>query len=261
MKNNFRRLRKIKKRKKILRNRYLWFSIIGIIISIFLFYFFCFSSFFEVKEIRVEGNDKVNSDEIIFLSNEKLIRNILFFNTKSIFLIDLIKTEEKILNNFPEIAAVSFSKAYPDSLTLFVKEREPVAVFEQNDIYFFLDIEGFIFEKTLNNDNLLLIRSGEIEEEVEIGESLIEENKLNEILTSYRELNELGIKIVFVEIVNYQRFNVKTEEGWDIYFNLEGDVSQQVLNLSLVLKEEISLEKRDILEYVDLRFGNQVFYR
>ncbi len=261
MGKRFRKLHRAKKKKSIFKNFYFWLLIIGIIISIFLFYFFCFHSFFKVKEIRVNDNKEVSAQDIISLVEKETDKDILFFQSESIFFVNLRKAEEKILDEFPKIAEVSLSKNYPDSIVIFVKERKPVAVFEQEGSYFFLDEKGIVFEKISGKDNWLVIKEKNQKREIDFGFNLIDEEKMGKILIASEELSSSKIGIDFIDIVNYYRFNVKTNEGWEIYFNSDGDIEQQALNLTLVLEKEISPERRENLEYVDLRFGNQVYYK
>jgi len=65
-----------------------------------------------------------------------------------------------------------------------------------------------------------------------------------------------NLKILEVSIISEERLNAKTSEGWEIYFNLEGDINWQLTKLGAVLEKEIPPEKRENLEYIDLRFGN-----
>jgi hypothetical protein len=260
MNNRFRKPYKVKKKKSIFKNFYFWLLVIGIAISIFLFYFFCFHSFFQVKEIKIFDNEEVPSQEIISLLEKEITRDILFWESKSIFFVEFKKLEERVLKEFPKIEEVSFGKDYPETITLFVKERKPVAIFEQEGRLFFLDKKGVVFKDASEKKDWLVIKSNE-RRNVDFGSSLFEEEIMEKILIAEEELVDSDINIVFFDIINYQRFNVLVEEGWEIYFNLEDDVVQQVLNLNLILEKEISPEKRDNLEYVDLRFGNQVYYK
>ena len=61
-------------------------------------------------------------------------------------------------------------------------------------------------------------------------------------------------------IVSEERLNVKTSEGWEIYFNTADDLDWQVQELALVLEKQITPEKRRNLEYIDLRFS-RVYYK
>jgi len=54
--------------------------------------------------------------------------------------------------------------------------------------------------------------------------------------------------------------DVKTAEGWEIYFNLEENLSWQLTQLYLLLERKISPEERRTLQYIDLRF-NKIYYK
>ena len=60
--------------------------------------------------------------------------------------------------------------------------------------------------------------------------------------------------------VSEKRLNTKTSEGWEIYFNLKGDLNWQITELGLVSEKQIPLEDRGELEYIDLRFS-RVYYK
>jgi hypothetical protein len=94
-----------------------------------------------------------------------------------------------------------------------------------------------------------------------LGEKVIDEKILEFILNSDNKLKEeLKINIIEFDLLSQERLNVKTEEGWEIYFDLKGDLNWQTEKLTLVLENEIPPEKRGDLEYIDLRF-TRVYYK
>ena len=52
-----------------------------------------------------------------------------------------------------------------------------------------------------------------------------------------------------------------TDKNFKVIFSLDNNVEDQILNLDLVLKEKISQEDLVGLEYIDLRFGNKVYFK
>jgi len=54
---------------------------------------------------------------------------------------------------------------------------------------------------------------------------------------------------------------VVTEKGWQIYFNTNLNVETQLDKLVLIYEKKIKELGIDNLEYIDLRFGNRVFYK
>lgn len=264
MRYSYRKTKKsyrVKRKKKILKSRFFWFSLLILISFLAVSYFICFHSFFQIKEVEISGNQKVSSENIKSSVEINLPRKILLSNSKSIFLIDLKKVEESILRKFPQVNRVNFDRDFPSKLIILIEEKKPVAILEKGEDSYFLDQEGVIFEKVLEKRAWLIIKDPNLNQDIGLGEGVIERGKLSQILEIQSELKELKIEISLAEIVNQQRVNVRTLEGWDIYFNLEDDISRQVFNLDLVLKEKISSEQRGNLEYVDLRFGNQVYYK
>lgn len=254
---------KKRKKKSIFKNRFFWFITTILIISIILFYIICLYSYFAISEIKIFGNQKVSTEEIETLIQKEISTKILFLESRSIFLISLKSINREILDKFPKIDRVDFDRDFPNSLIVSIKEREPVAILSVDNNNCIIDYKGVMFEKTpeINNEQLLVIKAAEIESEITLGKTLISASDMSKILEIQSELKELELDINFVEIAKDYRVNVELLEGWKIYFDSENDVSRQILNLNLVLKEKILPEERENLEYVDLRFGNQIYYK
>ncbi|MDA2936568.1 hypothetical protein MYX06_05105 [Patescibacteria group bacterium AH-259-L05] len=71
-----------------------------------------------------------------------------------------------------------------------------------------------------------------------------------------------SIYIPIIEIAeegDIYEMEMTTTEGWQIFINSEVDFTKQLSNLELILKEKIS--QRELLQYVDLRFGKKIFYK
>ena len=54
---------------------------------------------------------------------------------------------------------------------------------------------------------------------------------------------------------------VQTSQNFLIYFNPKEDIEKQVQKLILTFENEIPQEKRENLDYIDLRFGDKVYYK
>jgi len=252
--------RRLRKKKSILKNKFFWIFALVLIAFISLFYLICFCSYFQIKNIKISGNYKVSAENIRKVIEENIPKKILFFNSKSIFLINLNKVEEGLLEKFPHVENIFFDKDFPDKLIIEIKEREPVAVFEKDNRYFLIAKDGVIFEETGEKESWLVVKNPAVSE-IELGKEVIERERIEKIIIIETGLEALDIQTIEAEIVNDQRVNVKTSEDWQAFFNFDNDVSNQVFNLGVVLKEKISPGKRRNLEYVDLRFGNQVYYK
>ena len=93
-----------------------------------------------------------------------------------------------------------------------------------------------------------------------LGENVISKDTLDKIL----KINENLEKKLEINpekfILKDNRLDVKTTEGWEIYFDLLGDINLALTKLHLLLEKEISPEARKDLQYIDLRF-TKVYYK
>jgi cell division protein FtsQ len=258
----YRKPYQFKKKKSILKNRFFWWGIVTVILMGGIFYFFFFFEIFQIKKIEITGLEKTPPIEKIKTITKKNAENIIFFfKTKSIFLVNLNELEKEILKNFPQIEKIDLKRKFPDTLLLQIKERKPVAIFCGKINCFFIDKEGIGFEATERKQDFILLKK-KVDQEINLGEKIIEEKKLSKILEVQIKLkNELKIFSEEILLISEERFNIKTLEGWQIYFNFQEDLSWQLTKLKALLEKEISPEKRKDLEYIDLRFGNFAPYK
>ena len=248
----------IKKKKSILKNRFFLSGVLIFFLLVLASYFLFFSDFFKVKEIIVKGGEKVPEKEVSLIIERKLEERILFLERKNIFLIDLKKAKKDILNTFSQIAEVNLRRDFPNTLNVIIKERKPIALWIEEKQIFFLDKKGVIFEEVFEEFDFVKIKSIQFsEEEKKLGEKVIEKELLSQVLEINKELKIiLQVLPQYFLIMAEDRINIKTLEGWEIFFDPQKDIDWQLAKLKAVLEEEIPPEKRRNLEYIELRFGN-----
>jgi cell division septal protein FtsQ len=252
---------RIKRKKSLLKKGFVWPSLLAFLCLSGLFYFFFLSPFFQIEEVSVSGEQKVSRDGVLSSIGESLGKQILFFKTKSIFLVNAAEIREAILAAFPQISGVVFSRELPGTLKVQVIEREPRAVWCGRECHL-MDAEGVIFEKTEAGFlGLVEVKVSRSSAEAELGERIVDSGILSLILKIKSEIESgTGLRIKEAREASRDRLDFRTNEGWEIYFNTEKDIEWQIQKLSLVLEKEISPEKRKTLEYIDLRF-TRVYYK
>jgi len=255
----YRKPHRYKRKKSILKSRFFWLGIFALIVAGGIFYSLFFLEVFQVKKMIVNGDDKVSKEDIEFLAGQRLESKILFFKTKSIFAVDLGQIKKDILDHFPQIAEVKASRGFFDAVNIIVIERQALAVW-CGERCFLLDGEGIIFEEVIEaQPDLVLIKN---ESGInELGEKVIEKELLSQVLEIKAQVEgNTGILVKEAFLASEERLNMKTAEGWEIYFNLKGDLGWQITELALVLEKQIPSEQRNKLEYIDLRFS-RVYYK
>jgi len=252
----YRKPHRIKKKQPFFKKKYFFPTFFGFLFSILIVYLLVFSSFFQIEKIIVSGNEKTEKNEILNIIENKIKKKIFFYSTKSIFLADISSIRKQTLDSFPQIDEIEIKKSFPKSLNIIVVERLGLAVFcNDNENCFLLDQEAVIFESLISESNLPKI-GFDTERQFKLGEQVIGEDLVLKILKIFSVLAELNIKVEKALIVSNERINVLTNDGWEIYFNPENDLNWQLAKLEALLKEHVSLENRNQLDYVELRFGD-----
>ncbi len=253
----FRVKKRFKRKKSIFKNRFFWISFFILILVFGLSYFFIFSQVFRIEEIKISS-----TDDSLKMKVEEVIKKEI---GKNIFLVNLKKISKEILSEFPEIAQLNLKRKFPRIINIQIETREPVGIwcYQSYDKCFFINKEGIIFkeigEESIEGKIIILsLKEGEI---FALGEEILVPQTLELILEIEKELKEnLKIEIENFTVVSEKRLNVKTNENWEIYFNLEKDTKLELTKLKVLLEEEIPPEKRRNLEYIDLRF-EKIFYK
>ena len=268
------KIRKIKPKKSILKRPIFWYLILFLILASAVFYFLLFSDNFQVKNIIILGNEKVNSKDIENIVQSNINKRILAFlswtlESKSILLVKLEKLDKEILERFPVIEKTKIDKNLPQTLMLGITERKPLGVFckdgaNDQQQCFLIDKNGVIFEPAFAvPENFSVVRQTLDNKEVFIGEEVIGKNIMEAISKIKRNLEDnFQINVKEALVSNPLRLNVKTSENWQIYFNLDedSDINLQLAKLNLLLDKQIAPETRRTLEYIDLRF-DRAYYK
>lgn len=251
----YRKPHRYKKKKPIYRSRFFWLVIFVLILFSSFFYLLFLADFFQIEKINISGLQRVSEATLNSLINLHLENKILFFSTKSIFLINSNKIKEEILKKIPLIAQIEIRRDFPNALYVSVIERKGLATFCQESTCFSLDKEGIIFE--INGVWQPLIKTLIPGNGVKLGDKVIGKDELAQLLeiNSYLEKN-LNIPVKEFLISSPEKLEIITREGWKLYLNHRQDIKWQLTKLKVLLDEKIPPEKRKNLEWIELRFGN-----
>ena len=247
--------RRFKKKKSIFKNRiFRNFILISVLICL-SYYFLFFSEIFKIKEIKISASEIVLKKEIGNFLRKELGNNFFLVNSQNL--------ENEILNRYPKLKKANLEKEFPASLILIIEKRKPVGIlcFKEESNCFLIDKQGVIFESSTSkySEDLVVIF---LEKETKnLGEEVISQENLNQILKIQRNLEKnLQIDIEKFILKEDKRLDVKIEEGWEIYFDLSNNIDFVLTKLRLLLEKEIPPVKRENLEYIDLRFS-KVYYK
>lgn len=219
--------------------------------------------YWQVEKIEVGGLEVIDYQDIKTRVDEFLSRKILFLLPQSSFLLlDSRRLAAILQREFPRIESLLVKKIFPDSLVVFLKERELFGVF-CNDGCVYIDKQGFAYDFAPSSFGSLLVKIKSDAAEVHVGTTLLEQNLMDDFILLSAELEKAaGVRPVAYEFLSKvsSEIKVETSEGFKIFFKRSGNFNNSFGVLKTVLEQEIK-NKRPQLEYIDLRFGNKVFYK
>lgn len=257
----FKKSYQLKKKKSFLKNRFFKIGVLSLIIFGIFFYFIVFFPFFQIREVQISGNERIEANSIKELVLESIKREVIFLPSASIFLINRTGIRNKILNKNPKIFNVKIKTRFPNSLIINIKEREAIGVWCWQAQCFDIDQTGVIFSFSTQQEKLR-IKDKQERNLPFLGELVVIPERLKMFQTIQEQLKQIfQIEIKEFIIVSERRLNIKTAESWNIYFDFEKDFNWQMTKLVSSLEEEISSEERKNLKYIDLRFGDRVFFK
>ena len=254
--HNYKTSRGAKRKKAViglLLSRGFWLSILAVSIVSGLGYLLFFSGFFRVGSITMAGCEQTEAADIIRVAEEK---------AGNIFLLDKAAIVSSILSAFPKLEAVKVKRVFPNKLSIeAVKRAEAITVCPPDATggdCFGADKNGVIFGKTANS-GLPVVRT---QKAVEIGKIAMPAEIVEAILKLGEEMKRGDIKInEYAPLSDNGGVVLKSDEGWEAKMSLDKDAAGSAKDLKIVLAEKIPQAKRASLEYIDLRFSGQVFYK
>lgn len=244
--------------------KYFILSLIILIISISAF--LLFSSLFSINEIEVNGSGRIDKEEIKKIADMQINSNyVKIFSQKNIFIFNTNKFKGELESRYA-FNSLTVSKKYPHKLVISFKEKTYAFILNEDNKFYYADQEGSIIEEVspleITNKAYLIINN---ESDQKILNKYISFNKeyINYALNLFALMkkNEDQFKISQIIVDNdLKTIKVALENGPKVFFNTEKDAVEQISKLLIIKLEKI---KNDFAkkEYIDLRYGDSVYYR
>jgi cell division septal protein FtsQ len=252
----YKRPYRAKKKKTFLFKAPFWFSLILLAAFGGGISFACFSPWFQVKDVKITGANIANGSGLTNLLRASAQKQLAFLPSKSILLFDMQAAKRELLKQFPEVADIQIKRQFPGTIYAAVLERSPIAALRAADgSWDIVDDTGIYFKKSQDLAGLFEISAGLSRNSVNVGQAAIDKSLLQKILRTKVSIeNDASIPLAGAAIINRERVDFTTVDGWRIFTNPQGDLDWQVSKLQAVTSDQAFAAQRKNLDYVDLRF-------
>lgn len=242
--DNYRKKKRRKGRKFKIPTSIIYFLLVAVAL-----YFFIHSPFFSIKNIKVEGNELLETEKILSLSQVKRGQNLLKIDIKEI--------GEKI-SLHPFIKEVEVKRKIPSTLEIKVVEWKPVGFLVCSDGFIQVSEEGHFL--ALVNDigsYSFPVISGINLENLPGPGQIIENTSLIMALKIIKDSDQELLKnIVEINISNKKYILAYTSEGIEIKLGSFENIGERLSELNDIIYD-LKAGKIDgeNIEYIDLRFN------
>ena len=245
-----RKQRNLKKRKR----RRIAFNILLFILAIISSaYIIIYSEVFNLKEIKVSGNQQMTEAEIIELSGLRLGENLLQIDKK---------TSENMITQGVLIKSAEIKRKLPNIIEVYVLERQEAVFITGTNQAFILDFEGIPLKTAeLGESNLPMIKlDGELT--LKLGEmATIYDSDIN-VLTLIELLYYVKINgFDYVDYIDIRDDSVysTTTYGTLIKLDYSSNMKYQILFTKEIISDRIK-NNQDVMGLIDFTKGENPVY-
>lgn len=244
-------------------------------------YYLNASDSLQIKNIEVSGNEHISQAQIKSLILKQMGKSrFLFFSQGNILFFNKRQAKNELAKNY-FFSELKIQKKYFSTIAVKVLEKTVRVIWSSGENKYYLDLTGqvleiaddYIISQTAAGDTslvraqatsgrypLILDKSAA---PVNIGSKAVDGQAIDFAvnLTEFLKNNgDFGISRYVLENPQSQEITLIADEGWEARFKITAPAKTQGDMLLVILAEKIKKD-REALQYIDLRFGEKVFYR
>jgi cell division septal protein FtsQ len=215
--------------------------------------------YFRLNSVAVEGASEQKRSEIVAAANETFKGNkyLIVPNNQALFYSSETlkgKIEKEMIGVNDVIITVDF----PRTLKIRINERAPNALFCQEKCYF-IDASGLVYSEApsfsegvymVYRDNTFAASSSPI------GNRLANEEAFDLVNNYIEKLPDYGLTVTTVTFETKNEVRLDVKDNGHLLISLERSYEDTLANIKTVLDEGVTT-----FEYIDVRFGNKIFYK
>jgi cell division septal protein FtsQ len=223
-------------------------------------------SIFQVKVFRLNDVELINNEDLELASVQELIdehldqRRYLIFKNNNYFLFDETALSEDLMTEY-NLDQANIVKKFPHTIQIDVQEKISQFIWQKDDTLYLLSSKGALNRQIAEKDEKYLILQ-DFRDIRPSGEQILSENELSIINNIYLNWQSTftGEPILQTIILSDDLSTVEAQVriGYKVKIDANKYIIEQLNNLKKVLAGNvIGLD----IDYIDLRFGDRVFFK
>lgn len=268
------RLLELKKKKHKILRRKIFFLVCFFILILVGLSFLSKWEYININNIQISGNKVIETKMIESVVKEKIAGNYLWFFPKTNFLLyPKGEIKREIADKFKRLKDISLNVQNFKTLNISLTERTALYTYcgitppetnDSNQKCYFVDNSGYIFDEAPYFSGEVYLKF------YGIADSYFLKPNFAKLISFKETLEKIGIKPVVFFLEDTGDIKVflsssTSQLGPFVIFKDNADFNQVIENLQSVLTTEpLKTEfktKYSSLLYIDLRFGNKVYYK
>lgn len=221
---------------------------------------------FRLTKIEINNNQELSSDEVKNFVQTQLDRSrLIMFKNNNYFLVKTKRLEKDLMANF-NLDGAEVTKSFPHSIKIKLQEKISQFIWQRDDTLYLVSAKGALnrqIEASNENTEKYLILQ-DLRAQKPESEQILNDNELNLInkigdawVANFNDANKL-VRIYLSD--DLSQLNVRVKAGYVIKLDATKDINEQLNNLKKVLAENIITDPNSV-EYIDLRFGDRIFFK
>ncbi len=258
-------------------------------------WFFFGSRFFSIQTVAVSGTETISSEEMIARVWEELHRpHFLIFSSSNRFIYnaDVLRSSlaSKYFFESLTIDRVCTWNGTGCALTIAAKEKTSQLLWKSDDQVYLVDLQGMVIRELQSSEmdawsapeppppeplpdgtipealpphplKKLPVFIDENSATVTVGTSVLSLDEVSRAFQFFERLKGMGISYTSTRVDRLagKWMSLRTTVGYDLLFDAAGDVQSQADALMVLLRDTV--KDPSGLQYIDLRFGDHVYYK
>lgn len=237
----------------------------------------------QIKHISIIGLSAIHESDIQSEINAALLDSSFAGLIPHRFLlaapIEILR--KRLTQHFSLIADIAIEREFPDTLAVTVQERKPFGVIcndaprdaalhdvapsdQQPEVQCaYLDTMGVAYQYAPRTEGLLITKVSTDDMAITMGDHIVDRAMMQRMIDVGEKLGPaIGLFAVSYQLLHNtpRELRVILRERFSLILNRDDDLNKTLSVLRTLLEKEIG-QKRKHLDYIDLRFGNKVFYK